>query len=66
MAPRLESDRAGDRARRIAGPPGSGIKGEVTFVEPCFRFEYHFPEPGVDVEAAITGPPGCRSHARQA
>ncbi|MEP7227685.1 MAG: superoxide dismutase family protein [Gemmatimonadales bacterium] len=51
--PRPESaERARARAI-IAGPPGSGIKGEVTFVE----LPGNFPEPGVDVEATISGPP---------
>jgi Cu-Zn family superoxide dismutase len=52
--PLLESAE-GVRARAtIAGPPGSGIKGEVTFVE----LEGNLPEPGVEIEAHITGPPG--------
>lgn len=38
----------------IAGPPGSGIKGEVTFVE----LKGNLPEPGVDIKARISGPPG--------
>jgi Cu-Zn family superoxide dismutase len=42
------------RARaKLAGPPGSGITGEVTFVE----LKGNFPEPGVDIEAVVTGPP---------
>jgi Cu-Zn family superoxide dismutase len=42
------------RARaKIVGPPGSGIQGEVIFVE----LKGNFPEPGVDVEARIAGPP---------
>jgi superoxide dismutase, Cu-Zn family len=41
------------RARAIiAGVPGSGIKGEVTFVE----LEGNVPIPGVEIEARITGP----------
>ena len=45
----------GMRARaEIAGAPGSGIKGEVTFVE----LEGNSPAPGVRVEARITGPAG--------
>jgi Cu-Zn family superoxide dismutase len=41
------------RARAtIAGPPGSGIKGEVTFNE----LEGNLPVPGVKVEARINGP----------
>ena len=54
-APRLESAERVTARAVIAGPPGSGIKGEVTFVE----LSGNFPEPGVDVEAAITGPPGA-------
>lgn len=53
-APRLESAELARARAVIAGPPGSGIKGEVTFVERAGNF----PEPGVDVEAVITGPPG--------
>ena len=41
------------RARAtIAGPPGSGIKGEVSFVE----LTGNKPVPGVQIEARITGP----------
>jgi Cu-Zn family superoxide dismutase len=40
------------RARAtIAGPPGSGIEGEVTFVE----LKDNMPVPGVEIEARITG-----------
>lgn len=43
----------GVRARAtIAGPPGSEIKGEVSFVE----LEGNAPVPGVRIEARITGP----------
>jgi superoxide dismutase, Cu-Zn family len=43
----------GPRARAvIAGPPGSGIKGEVTLVE----LKGNVPVPGVRIEARITGP----------
>ena len=50
--PALESaDRVRARAI-IAGVPGSGIKGEVTFVE----LEGNVPVPGVEIEARITGP----------
>jgi Cu-Zn family superoxide dismutase len=43
------------RARAtIAGPPGSAIKGTVTLVE----LEGNLPEPGVRIEARITGPAG--------
>jgi len=35
----------------IAGPPNSGIKGEVTLVE----LQGNFPEPGVQINARITG-----------
>jgi superoxide dismutase, Cu-Zn family len=35
----------------IAGPPNSGIKGEVTLVE----LQGNFPEPGVQIDARITG-----------
>lgn len=50
--PRLQSAE-GVRARaRISGPPGSGIKGEVTFVE----LGGNDPVPGVRIEARITGP----------
>jgi superoxide dismutase, Cu-Zn family len=37
----------------IAGPPGSGIKGEVTFTE----LKGNLPAPGVRIEARISGPP---------
>jgi Cu-Zn family superoxide dismutase len=41
------------RARAIiAGAPGSGIKGEITFVE----LDGNVPVPGVEIEARITGP----------
>jgi Cu-Zn family superoxide dismutase len=41
------------RARaKIQGPPGSGIEGEVTFVE----LKGNVPVPGVEIEARITGP----------
>lgn len=41
------------RARaQISGPPGSGIKGEVTFVQ----LKENVPVPGVEIEARITGP----------
>jgi Cu-Zn family superoxide dismutase len=52
--PRLESAEVVRARAKIAGPPGSGIKGEVTFVE----LRGNFPEPGVDIEAHITGPAG--------
>jgi len=52
--PRLESAEAVRARATIAGPPGSRIKGEVTFVE----LKGNFPEPGVDIEARIAGPPG--------
>ena len=52
--PRLESAEAVRARATIAGPPGSGIKGEVTFVE----LKGNLPEPGVDIEARIAGPPG--------
>lgn len=43
------------RARAIvAGPPGSGIKGEVIFVQ----LKGNWPVPGVQIEARITGPSG--------
>jgi superoxide dismutase, Cu-Zn family len=49
--PALESaDRVRARAI-IAGAPGSGIKGEITFVE----LEGNVPVPGVEIEARITG-----------
>jgi Cu-Zn family superoxide dismutase len=52
--PRLESGDVVRARAKIVGPPGSGIQGEVTFVE----LKGNFPEPGVDVEARIAGPPG--------
>ena len=52
--PRLESAELVRARAKIVGPPGSGIQGEVTFVE----LQGNFPEPGVDVEARIAGPPG--------
>ena len=52
--PRLESAEVVRARARIAGPPGSGIKGEVTFVE----LKGNSPVPGVDIEAQIAGPPG--------
>ena len=52
--PRLESAELVRARAKIAGPPGSGITGEVTFVE----LRGNFPEPGVDIEARIAGPPG--------
>ena len=52
--PRLESAEVVRARAKIAGPPGSGIKGEVTFVE----LKGNFPAPGVDIEARISGPPG--------
>jgi Cu-Zn family superoxide dismutase len=53
-APRLESAEVVRARARIAGPPGSGVKGEVTFVE----LKGNFPAPGVDIEAHISGPAG--------
>jgi len=53
-APRLESAEVVRARAKIAGPPGSGVKGEVTFVE----LKGNFPEPGVNIEARITGPAG--------
>ena len=50
--PRLESAEAVRAHATIAGPPGSGIKGEVTFVE----LKGNLPEPGVEIEARINGP----------
>jgi Cu-Zn family superoxide dismutase len=50
--PRLESAEVVRAHANIAGPPGSGIKGEVRFVE----LRGNLPEPGVEVEARITGP----------
>jgi Cu-Zn family superoxide dismutase len=57
--PACEIDRdAGEQQARaraiIAGPPGSSIKGEVTFVE----LDGNHPAPGVEIEARITGPAG--------
>jgi Cu-Zn family superoxide dismutase len=52
--PRLESAEVVWARAKVTGPPGSGIKGEVTFVE----LKGNFPEPGVDIEARIAGPPG--------
>ena len=52
--PRLESAEVVRARATIAGPPGSGIKGEVTFVE----LKGNLPVPGVDIEARITGPAG--------
>lgn len=52
--PRLETAEVVRARAKITGPPGSGIKGEVTFVE----LKGNFPEPGVNVEARIAGPPG--------
>ena len=51
---RLETPEVMRARAKIAGPPGSGIKGEVTFVE----LKGNFPAPGVDIEARISGPPG--------
>jgi Cu-Zn family superoxide dismutase len=52
--PRLEpAERVRARAT-IAGPIGSRIKGEVTFVE----LKGNLPEPGVEIEARITGAAG--------
>lgn len=50
--PRLESAEGLKARATIAGPPGSGIKGEVTFVE----LGGNEPVPGVQIEARITGP----------
>ena len=50
---RLESAEVVRARAKLAGPPGSGITGEVTFVE----LKGNFPEPGVDLEAVVTGPP---------
>jgi Cu-Zn family superoxide dismutase len=52
--PRSESAEAVRARATIAGPPGSGIKGEVTFVE----LTGNLPEPGVEIEARVTGPAG--------
>ena len=52
--PQLESADVVRARATIAGPPGSGIRGKVTFVE----LKGNFPEPGVDIEATIAGPPG--------
>lgn len=51
-APRLESAEVVRARATISGPPGSGIKGEVSFVE----LAGNLPEPGVKIEARITGP----------
>ena len=53
VAPRLESAEGGRARAKISGPPGSGIQGEVTFVE----LKGNLPAPGVDIEARIAGPP---------
>jgi Cu-Zn family superoxide dismutase len=50
--PRLESAEVVRAHAAIAGPPGSGIKGEVRFVE----LKGNLPEPGVEIEARIAGP----------
>jgi Cu-Zn family superoxide dismutase len=51
--PSGEQTSGSERARaEIVGPPGSGIKGEVTFVQ----LKGNAPAPGVDIEARITGP----------
>ena len=49
-----QADAAGGIQARatIAGPPGSGIEGEVTLTE----LQGNLPVPGVRVEARITGP----------
>jgi Cu-Zn family superoxide dismutase len=52
-APRLEAAEVVRARAKIVGPPGSGIQGEVTFVE----LKGNLPEPGVAVEARIAGPP---------
>jgi Cu-Zn family superoxide dismutase len=52
--PRLEPAEVVRARATITGPPGSGIKGEITFVE----LEGNLPVPGVDIEARITGPAG--------
>lgn len=52
--PRLETAEVVRARAKIAGPPGSGIKGELIFVE----LRGNFPEPGVDIEGRIVGPPG--------
>jgi len=50
---RLEPAEASLRAHAtISGPPGSGIKGEVTFVQ----LKENLPAPGVEIEARITAP----------
>jgi Cu-Zn family superoxide dismutase len=49
--PRLESAERVRARAIIAGPVGSGIKGEVTFAE----LKGNLPEPGVEIEARITG-----------
>ncbi|HWN17932.1 MAG TPA: superoxide dismutase family protein [Gemmatimonadales bacterium] len=53
-APGLESAGRVRARATIAGPPGSSIKGEVTFVE----LAENFPVPGVKVDATISGPSG--------
>lgn len=50
--PRVDS---GERLRARATISGLGIKGEITFVE----LKGNLPEPGVDVEARITGQRGA-------
>lgn len=50
--PRLESAEVLRAHATIAGPPGSGINGEATFVE----LKGNLPEPGVEIEARIAGP----------
>jgi Cu-Zn family superoxide dismutase len=51
-APGIESAEVARARATIAGPPGSGIEGEVTLTES----RGNFPEPGVQIEARITGP----------
>lgn len=50
--PKLTSAEAVRARATIAGAPGSGIKGEVTFIE----LKGNPPVPGVEIEAHITGP----------
>jgi Cu-Zn family superoxide dismutase len=50
--PTLESAQRVRARAIIAGVPGSGIKGEVSFVE----LGGNVPVPGVEIEARITGP----------
>ncbi|MGH7510315.1 MAG: superoxide dismutase family protein [Gemmatimonadales bacterium] len=50
--PAMTSSETAKARATIAGPPGSGIKGEVTFVE----LAGNAPVPGVEIEARITGP----------